>query len=167
MSLVVVIQPLSKQAFAPFGDVIECEDSDSFAINDGHTQRFHALSMLDCQGEGAALGISVFRNQCAHQIPFKIRMLERHPQGSQSFIPLERQAFIVVVALPLDEQRPDEQQVFAFASNGLQGVTYARGVWHHPLISLEAPSDFLVVDRIGGGDNCDVYQFEHSCQVEA
>ena len=61
------------------------------------------------------------------------------------------------MALAFDETRPDEQQIYAFLSNGRQGVNYHQGVWHHPLITLEAKSDFLVVDRIGGGQNCDVH----------
>ncbi len=61
------------------------------------------------------------------------------------------------MALPLDYSQPDEQKIYAFLSNGKQGVTYHQGVWHHPLITLEAESDFLVVDRIGGGQNCDVH----------
>lgn len=167
MSRVVKIQALSKQAFAAFGDVIECEDRDFFPINAGHTERYHALAMVDCQGEGAAVGISVFRNLKADSIPFEISMLERHPHGSQAFIPQARQVFVIVVAKALNPEQPDEAQICAFISNGQQGVNYAQGVWHHPLISLEAPSDFLVVDRIGGGDNCDVYQLSQNCVIQA
>lgn len=92
-------------------------------------------------------------------------MLERHPHGSQSFIPLQQQKFIIIVALPLDQKQPNEQQIYAFLSNGKQGVTYNQGVWHHPLITLEAESDFLVVDRIGGGQNCDVHPLGRSCWI--
>lgn len=151
------IQPLTQDSFAPFGDVIEKSGKDFIPINQGLTERYHALSLAQISGEQVAVGMSIFHNLFATQIPFQIEMLERHPYGSQSFIPLQQQKFIIVVALPFDQTRPDEQLIYAFISNGQQGITYHQGVWHHPLITLEANSDFLVVDRIGGGSNCDVH----------
>ncbi|MDM1020106.1 ureidoglycolate lyase [Acinetobacter sp. VNK23] len=152
------IQPLTQESFAPFGDVIEKEHRDFFPINNGLTERYHALSLAQVSGEDVAVGMSIFHNLAATELPFQIEMLERHPYGSQSFIPLQQQKFVIVVALPLDHTQPDEQRIFAFLSNGQQGVNYHQGVWHHSLITLEHNSDFLVVDRIGGGNNCDVYQ---------
>ncbi|RLZ08238.1 ureidoglycolate lyase [Acinetobacter sp. 2JN-4] len=151
------IQPLTQDSFSAFGDVLEKENHDFFSINQGLTERYHALSLAQVSGENAVVGMSIFHNLCATEVPFKIDMLERHPCGSQSFIPLQQQKFIIIVALPLDYSQPDEQKIYAFLSNGKQGVTYHQGVWHHPLITLEAESDFLVVDRIGGGQNCDVH----------
>ncbi|MFW1951931.1 ureidoglycolate lyase [Acinetobacter beijerinckii] len=159
------IQPLTQESFSAFGDVIEKENHDFFSINHGLTQRYHALSVAQISGDNTAVGMSIFHNLCATQIPFKIDMLERHPHGSQSFIPLQQQKFIIIVALPLDQKQPNEQQIYAFLSNGKQGVTYHQGVWHHPLITLEAESDFLVVDRIGGGQNCDVHPLDRSCWI--
>ena len=156
------IQPLTQESFSAFGDVIEKENHDFFAINQGLTQRYHALSVAQISGDNTAVGMSIFHNLCATEIPFKIDMLERHPYGSQSFIPLQQQKFIIIVALAFDETRPDEQQIYAFLSNGRQGVNYHQGVWHHPLITLEAKSDFLVVDRIGEGKNCDVHHLTQS-----
>lgn len=164
------LQPLTHAAFAPFGEVIEAVGQPSYLINDGQTERFHALSLAtalpavsDVNGQqgsvpsSVAVGMSIFRNQVALCLPFAIRMLERHPLGSQAFIPLAEQVFVIVVAKPLDAARPDEAEIYAFISNGQQGVNYHAGTWHHPLLTLEAPSDFLVVDRIGKGHNCDVY----------
>ena len=151
------IQPLTQESFSAFGDVIEKENHDFFAINQGLTQRYNALSVAQITGDHVAVGMSIFHNLCATEIPFKIDILERHPYGSQSFIPLQQQKFIIIVALPLDQTQPNEQKIYAFLSNGNQGVTYHQGAWHHPLITLEAKSDFLVVDRIGGGQNCDVH----------
>lgn len=156
------IRPLTQDSFAPFGDVIEKNGKDFILINHGFTERYHALSLAQLSGDHFAVGMSIFHNLFATQIPFQIEMLERHPYGSQSFIPLQQQKFIVVVALPFDQTIPDEQRIQAFISNGQQGITYHQGVWHHPLITLEANSDFLVVDRIGGGSNCDVH---HLSQV--
>jgi ureidoglycolate lyase len=153
----IMIQPLTRESFAPFGDVIESEGRDHFPINQGLTQRFHALSLTQMGGENGAVGLSIFHNLLATPVPFKIEMLERHPLGSQSFVPLAGQKFLIVVAHPFDQAHPDEQRISAFISNGQQGVTYHQGVWHHPLITLEANSDFLVIDRIGEGHNCDIH----------
>jgi ureidoglycolate lyase len=97
------IQPLTQESFSAFGDVIEKENHDFFAINQGLTQRYHALSVAQISGDNTAVGMSIFHNLSATEIPFKIDMLERHPHGSQSFIPLQQQKFIIIVALPLDQ----------------------------------------------------------------
>lgn len=166
MTITVPLQPLSAAQFAAFGDVIECTGQ-PLSINQGKTERYHALSLPQVAGEGARIGMSIFRNLQASSLPLQIDMLERHPQGSQSFIPMDGQVFVIVVALPLNDRQPDEGQVYAFLSNGQQGITYAKGVWHHPLITLEAPSNFLVVDRIGTGPNCDIHQLSQSYMIGA
>lgn len=161
----IIIQPLTKDSFAAFGDVIETDQRDSFPINQGLTQRFHALSLTQLEGENGAVGLSIFHNLQATSLPFNIHMLERHPLGSQSFIPLAQQKFIIVVALPLNETAPNEAKISAFLSNGQQGITYHQGVWHHPLITLEADSDFLVVDRIGSEPNCDIHHLSQTINI--
>ena len=159
------LQPLSIENFAPFGEVICCGGQDFFHINDAHTERYHALVMTEIMGDAKA-GISIFRNIKSTQIPFEISMLERHPNGSQAFIPMQGQKFLIVVAPSLDTDTPDLSQLCAFITDGTQGVNYRAGTWHHPLLTLEAPSDFAVVDRIGTGHNCDVYQFPETFKIE-
>ncbi len=150
------IEPLSKAAFAPFGDVIETAGSDHFMINNGSTQRFHRLAEVQTANADDKAIISIFRAQ-ALAMPLTIRMLERHPLGSQAFVPLRGKAFLIVVA-PVGEQ-PVSGEVRAFISDGLQGVNYHRGVWHHPILTIEQQDDFLVVDRSGEGNNCDEFFF--------
>lgn len=155
------IEPLTKQAFAPFGDVIETDDSAHFMINSGSTQRFHKLATVETAAPEDQAIISIFRAS-ALPMPMTIRMLERHPLGSQAFIPLLGNAFVIVVA-PISAT-PDSNSVRAFQSNGRQGVNYHRGIWHHPVLALAAQDDFLVVDRSGPGNNCDEYTFnEDAC----
>ena len=84
-------------------------------------------------------------------------MMERHPLGSQAFIPTGPHLWLTVVAPAGNPPEPSDLR--AFIAGAGQGVNYHRGVWHHPLIALEAVSDFIVVDRGGGGDNCDEYYF--------
>ena len=160
----VKIQPLTAAAFAPFGEVIACDDNAFFHINDAHTERYHALAMT--QADGGSIGISIFRNIKSTQLPCEISMLERHPIGSQAFIPMQAQAFLIVVAPSFDADTPDLNHVHAFISNGQQGVNYSAGTWHHPLLTLESPSDFTVIDRIGLGHNCDVHSFAEKVIIQ-
>jgi ureidoglycolate lyase len=156
------LEPLTKDAFAPFGDVIETDGSDHFMINNGSTQRFHRLAEVQTATPEDKAIISIFRAQ-ALQMPLIISMLERHPLGSQAFVPLLGNPFLIVVAPLADE--PDPAQVRAFVANGRQGVNYHRGVWHHPVLTLESQDDFLVVDRSGAGNNCDEHFFSDSQQL--
>lgn len=165
MKNTIQIQLLTSENFARFGEVISCQGNDYFHINDAHTERYHALVMTEIMGDAKA-GISIFRNIKSTQIPFEISMLERHPNGSQAFIPMQGQKFLLVVAPSLDTDTPDLSQLCAFITDGTQGVNYRAGTWHHPLLTLEAPSDFAVVDRIGTGHNCDVYQFPETFKIE-
>ena len=160
------VLPLNQHTFSAYGDVIETHKRDFFHINDAHTERYHALVTTEIIGEAHA-GISIFRNIKQTEIPFSVSMLERHPNGSQAFIPMQGQAFLIVVAPALDDQTPDISKLCAFISDGTQGVNYHAGTWHHPLLTLEAPSNFAVVDRIGIGHNCDVYQFNEVLNIVA
>lgn len=146
------IEALTKEAFAPFGQVIETEQRDCFLINGGATERYHNLAQVELSDREDQAIVSIFRSTRL-DYPLAITMLERHPKGSQAFIPLERQRFLVVVAPPTAE--PDPDQIRAFITNGRQGINYAKSVWHHPILSLESDSDFLVIDRSGEGNNCD------------
>ena len=157
-----LIEPLTKHAFAPFGDVIETDGSAHFMINSGSTRRYHKLATVETSSTDDQAIISIFRAR-ALPMPLTIRMLERHPLGSQAFIPLLGQPFLVVVA-PL-AQSPDIDSIRAFRSNGRQGVNYHRGVWHHPVLALAAHDDFLVVDRSGAGNNCDEYEFDEEAYL--
>lgn len=150
------IQPLTKAAFAPFGEVIEADPAAMRFINNGTTERFHALASADVVGEGARVIINLFRGQ-PRDFPYTVGMMERHPFGSQSFSPISGRPFLVVVSED-EGGKPGRPQVFM--ARGDQGVNYGRNVWHHPLMSLAAISDFLVVDRDGPGNNLEEYFFD-------
>ena len=140
-------EPLTAEGFARFGQVIECAGHSSYAINAGSSQRFTDLAQLACDPDGR-LALSIFRAE--HQpIPCPLHSLERHPLGTQAFMPLAGQGFIVVVA-----EQPVADRLHVFLSNGRQGINFSRGVWHHPLLTL-ASGDFLVADRIGPDNNCE------------
>jgi ureidoglycolate lyase len=161
---VLAVQPLSRAAFAPFGEVIETEGASAFPINDGTATRFNDLAKIDVSMQGGRAALSVFRGQPV-RFPLQLVQVERHPLGSQSFMPIGERPFLVVVARSDAQGKPGA--AFAFLSNGRQGINYARGVWHHPLLSLGAISDFLVVDRAGPGENCDVADLPQRYMIES
>lgn len=149
------VEPLTSAAFQPFGDVIEARQTGHhFSINNGFAERFHDLARIDVSAKDGHPIISIFKAK-PRQLPMQLQLLERHPLGSQAFIPMSNQPFLVVVAPASPEL--ELQQLRCFLAAPGQGVNYARGTWHHPLIALDAPSDFLVIDRAGGAAdaNCD------------
>lgn len=148
--------PLSASAFAPFGQVIEAAGGESFPINQGTCERFHDLARLELDTANGRAGVSIFRARPV-ELPFAVRLLERHPLSTQAFVPLTARRYLVVVA-PAGAA-PEPSVVCAFLAGPGQGVNYARGVWHHPLLALDAEADFLVLDRIGPGANCDEHHF--------
>ena len=155
------VRPLTRAAFAPFGDVIETEGARHFSINEGTTERYDDLALVDVGAEGGRPLISIFRGQ-ARRLPIPIAMVERHPLGTQAFMPLGHNPYLVVVADDRDEG-PDG--LHAFLASSHQGVSYRRGTWHHPLLALNVTSDFLVVDRGGDGQNLEEHRFEAPFQV--
>lgn len=146
------IEALTANAFAPYGEVIAVDAAARhFSINEGNTERYHDLANLD-PGPDGKLIVSIFRGQ-PRALPFAVTMMERHPHGSQAFIPLGPHPYLIVVARPGTQPGPDD--LHAFLAQPGQGINYATGVWHHPLLALYEISDFLVVDRSGPGNNCD------------
>ena len=127
------------------------------SINEGTTERFHDLAGVDVSADGGKPLISIFRGQPRSR-PIAIRMVERHPLGSQAFIPMQNHDWFIVVAA--SDETPLVSELRAFHAHGRQGINYRPGVWHHPLLVLKPDSDFLVVDRGGPGQNCDEVWFD-------
>lgn len=150
------IRPLTREAFASFGEVIEVGAGEMRLINGGTTERHHALVAPEVAGEGARVVLNIFRGQ-PRSFPYAVDMMERHPLGSQSFSPLSGRPFLVVVSAD-EGGRPGKP--FVFMARGDQGVNYRRNVWHHPLMVLGAVSDFLVADRDGTGNNLEEFFFD-------
>lgn len=142
------IEPLSKSAFAPFGDVVEMEDSPPIDINQGFAQRFNDLCRVDVSAGDGEANVSLFLGQ-PRPMPLEIMVMERHPLGSQMFYPLQDREWLIAVCA--DPRALSSYR--AFRASGRQGVNYARNVWHHPLLVLDPNSRFLILDRKGQGNN--------------
>ncbi len=142
---------MTREAFAPFGDVVEFEGSDFSPINNGMADRYHALADVELGGEQSRASISLVASR-QFDMPRRVDHLEYHPLGSQAFLPLDASPFIVVVGRAAEE--PDLGQLYAFVTNGKQGINYRLGTWHHVLLTPYAPMRFVCVDRAGPGNNC-------------
>ena len=151
----ILIEPLTAEAFAPFGQVIEMAGANHYPINSGMTERYHDLAKVELAGVHARPLISIFRGQ-PYELPLTLKLVERHPLGSQAFYPLSDRPFLVVVAEDLSGV-PATPRAFLTAPG--QGVNIAMNTWHGVLTPLETASDFLVVDRGGDGNNLEEYSF--------
>ncbi len=148
-------EPLTQAAFAPFGDVLDAT-GDHRLINAGLCRRHHDRAQLDF-GDATA-GISIFKAE-PRSLPYAFDLIERHPDGSQAFLPMSQHPFLVIVSRgPSDTPR-------AFLTNGAQGINLHRGTWHGVLTPLHAPGLFAVVDRIGPTPNLEEYHYPKAFTV--
>lgn len=157
------MQRLSPRAFAPFGEVLSMRDAEPQLINAGTSRRYNGLGHIVTCGYHAGAIISLFRSQPRH-LPMRVQLLERHPLGTQAFYPLSGHAYLILVAPPLDfhnaDSPPDLGQLTLFRADPDQGINLGLNVWHHPLLAMDAESEFLVVDREGDGVNCVEFRFD-------
>ncbi|MBO6784032.1 MAG: ureidoglycolate lyase [Alphaproteobacteria bacterium] len=163
MSRTVHTAALEPEAFAPFGEVIEAVGEPDQIINRGMCGRYHDLAGLDFTGDGARAGISLFQAR-PRALPYELDMMERHPQGSQAFLPMTADPFLIIVA-PDACGAPGTPK--AFLTRPGQGVNYRRGTWHGVLTPLHEPGLFAVVDRIGDGPNLEEHWFEEPYIIQA
>ncbi len=150
----IVIEPISVDAFSTYGDLIQFEGEPDKIINQGQCERYHDRALMDFT-DGRA-GISLF-NANPRSLPYQLDMVERHPEGSQAFVPMTYQPFLVVVA---DDADGKPSQPRAFMTKPGQVINYHKGTWHGVLTHLHGPGLFAVVDRIGDGSNLEEYWFE-------
>lgn len=158
---IIVAQPLTRQSFAPFGDVIDFDTDNHYPINDGRCERYHALAKPEAAGPNGHVLINLFRGT-PYGFPLKLTMVERHPLGSQAFVPLSPRPFVVVVCA----DGPDGPQTpHAFLTAPGQGVNYPRNLWHGVLTPVGEAQDFVVVDRGGDGSNLEEFHFSHPYEI--
>ena len=159
MSKDIRIEPLTAEAFAPYGDIIGPSGEPTVMINRGKCGRYHDIATLDFANGKA--GISVFEGQ-PYDLPLILDFMERHPLGSQAFLPLSAEPYLVIVAADADGA-PDRPR--AFLANSDRGVNYHRNIWHGVLTPLNEKALFAVVDRIGEGNNLQEHTFDSPYRV--
>ncbi len=163
MARIIETRPLDRESFRPFGDVIEAEGADPLPINGGMCERYHDLARMEATGSGGRLNISIARSR-PYALPLRLTIVERHPFGSQAFVPLSPRPFLVVVC-PDEDGRPGTPQAFLTAPG--QGVNYLRNTWHGVLTPLGEAQDFLIVDRVGEGSNLEEHHFGEPWEIRA
>ncbi len=151
----IVVEPLSREAYAPFGQVIEIEGAHHYPINGGMTERYHDLAKVELGGVHPRPLVSIARGQ-PYELPLTLAMVERHPLGSQAFYPLSQRPFLSIVA-PDEAGVPGRPRAFRCAPG--QGINMAMNTWHAVLTPLYDVSDFIIVDRGGEGNNLEEYYF--------
>ena len=155
-NLIIKPKPINKENFKKFGDMITTDNIKPLEINDGYAKRYDGIANLDAKKDDGESIISIF-SALKRSFPMKIDMMEKHPLGSQAFIPMKETTFLAFVAPEGD--RPDLSKVEAFIIPKGVGVNYNAGIWHFPLIATE-DMNFLVVDRKGSGDNLVIENIE-------
>jgi len=168
MAKKLIVQPLTQAAFEPFGSVIEIADNPWHQINGGTAVRFDKLATVEAYRseqdlESPQIIISLFEAK-PQAFPLEVKLMERHPLGSQGFMPLNANPWLLVVSAA--DQAPSAENLRAFIATGNQGVNYAAGVWHHPLIAIKGHSRFLVVDRDGSGNNLEEISLRESVTID-
>lgn len=151
MSRTISTTPLTPEAFAPYGDVLDCCGAPDKIINAGKCRRFHDLAKVDVMD--ARVGISIFKAEL-RALPYTLDLIERHPEGSQAFVPMSGDPFLVIVS------DGPEATPKAFVTDGAQAINFHRGTWHGVLTPLSGNGLFAVVDRIGETPNLEEHSFD-------
>lgn len=160
------LRALTREDFNPFGDVIDiCDNKHIITINNGLAHRHHDLAKVDVSEDNGKAIISIIDTKPT-KLPLRVSLMERHPIGSQAFMPIGNSPYIILVAPKGDF---DASKLCGFLAQPNQGVNYAKGTWHHACISLYQANQFLVVDRGGEGANCDFFAIpeKHNLIIES
>ena len=166
--LVIIPKPLTNKNFAKFGEVISAYGDNFSTINNGFAKKYANLANIDTSETQGISALHIFLTK-KRDLPLTINMLENHPFSSQTFIPRHNKPFLIVVA-PVSTQ-PVVDYIEAFITNGGQGVSYSRGIWHFPLISITDNAEFIVIDRMDSLKtksklaDCIIYNFASDCQI--
>jgi ureidoglycolate lyase len=161
MNRIITARPLTRENFAEFGDVIDTETGSHYPINGGMTERYHALARAEAAGPNGHVLINLFKGT-PYAFPLSLSMVERHPFGSQAFIPLSPRPFVVIVC---HDGQDGPGAPHAFLTKPGQGVNYPRNLWHGVLTAIGEPQDFVVVDRGGDGNNLEEFYFPQAYEI--
>jgi ureidoglycolate lyase len=156
-------RPLTADAFRPYGEVLDASGSPSDLANGGAAEVYRDIAAIDVAVNGGRVSVSVVRT-APTPLPLRIAVMERHPLGTQAFVPLNGAEYLVIVAPP---GALDPEAIVAFHASPSQGVNLRRGVWHHPLVALHRVSDFVVIDRAGEGENLELQEVAAPLMIDS
>jgi len=163
---IVRAEPLTPEGFAPFGDVVSAGLREGLSANQGTAVRFDHAARLYNDRATARPNLAVFRSTPL-SLPIELKLLERHPCSTQSFLPLKCARFLVCVAQTLPDGGPDIRALRAFVCGPGHGINYREGTWHHPIIALEASAEFAMLAwEDGGPGDCEERALVFPVQVE-
>jgi ureidoglycolate lyase len=157
MDLIIKPKNITKENFAAFGDLISSDNINPMDINEGYAKRFNNLANIDTSKDKGETIVSIF-STLKRSFPMKINMMEKHPLGSQAFVPMKETIFLSFVAPP--GNAPEINKIQSFIIPPKMGINYKPGIWHFPLISTE-DTNFLVIDRKGSGKNLIIHKFDN------
>ena len=154
-----IIKPIkiNRSNFATYGDLISTSDVNPININAGYAKRFDDLAKINTSKDKGETIVNIF-SALKRSFPMKIDMMEKHPLGSQAFVPMKETIFLSFVAPP--GNAPEINKIQSFIIPPKMGINYKPGIWHFPLISTE-DTDFLVIDRKGSGNNIITHKFDN------
>ena len=155
MEIKIKPKKITRENFLKYGDLISKDNTRSIDINNGYAKRFDNLANVSILKNNGQTNISIFQ-ALKRSFPMQIDMMEKHPEGSQAFIPMKETTFFVFVA-PKGE-KPDINSLESFFISKEIGINYKPGIWHFPLISNKN-MNFLVIDRKGRGNNLIIHNF--------
>lgn len=158
-------EPLTREGFAPFGDVLSAGLGEGTSANQGTAVRFNWAAALENRRNGARPNLAIFRST-PQSLPFKVKLVERHPHSTQVFLPMVCSRYLVVVAPNLPDGGPDLTRLRAFLAKPGQGINYAAGTWHHPMVALDVMSEFAMLAwEDGGPGDCEVHPISEQIVV--
>ena len=157
MKIIIKPKKITRKNFRKFGDLISVKKKKSININDGYAKRFDNLCRINTSSKKGKTIMSIFSAK-KRKFPMNIKMMEKHPLGSQAFVPMNETTFLVFVAPK--GKRPNTKKIESFIVPKQTGINYKPGIWHFPLISSKN-MNFLVIDRKGIGNNLKIYNFKN------
>jgi len=147
---------VSKKNFKKFGQIIDTSKKKYLKINNGYARRYDNLGKIDTSTKMGKTIVSIFSAK-KRRFPMKIDMMEKHPLGSQAFVPMKETSFLVFVAPKA--KFPNLKKIESFRIPKQTGINLNPGIWHFPLISTKN-MNFLVIDRKGKGNNLVIHKFK-------
>tara|TARA_Y100000996_G_C22352107_1_gene573247 strand:- start:193 stop:690 length:498 start_codon:yes stop_codon:yes gene_type:complete len=157
MKIIIKPKKITRKNFRKFGDLISVKKKKSININDGYAKRFDNLCRINTSSKKGKTIMSIFSAK-KRKFPMNIKMMEKHPLGSQAFVPMNETTFLVFVAPK--GKRPNTKKIESFIVPKQTGINYKPGIWHFPLISSKN-MNFLVIDRKGIGNNLVIHNFKN------